>query len=457
MNQNSDENSKKLNLTTSLGLSSATLIVVANMIGSAIFAVTGEMAAETPSQFALLISWLVGGIMAICGALAYGELASIFPRSGGEYNYLSRIYHPSVGFVSGFVSLIAGFSAAIALNAFIFATYFSKINLGFISQINPTILAVGLVAGLTLLHATNVNYGVALQNAFTILKITLVVLFIIGGLFITPTTPVNFSLIPSSQDLDLIFSSTFATGMINVFYAYLGWNAAVYITGEVKDARKNVPRALMLGAGVVTILYLLINYVFLKGVPLDLLQGKIEIGTLAAESYFGKNVAQLLSGMIALALVSSTSSMVMAGPRVTQVMGEDYSLFKFLSIKKNGAPLFALGLQFAIAALLIFTSTFFEVLKFIGFTLSIFSSLTVAGVYIARAKGLHKSNTFVAKTLGYPITPLIFISLSLWMVINTIIEDKTHVVTLIGFGTLILGFLLYFLTKNLSPNKSEPK
>ena len=434
-----------------IGLHSAALIVVANMIGSAIFSVTGNMATQTPSHFALLLSWVIGGLMALAGALSYSELASRYPRSGGEYHFLSLIYHPSIGFVSGFVSLVVGFSAAIAANAYIFAIYTNQF-LAF--GISEQILAISLVTLLTVIHATNIHYGVAVQNIFALLKVGLIAFFILAGLFVPTEHPVSVNLIPSSSDWDQVFSKTFAVGMINVFYAYLGWNAAVYVTGEIKNARRNVPLALLIGTGTVTVLYLLINYVFLKTVPIEALQGEVKIGTLSAEAIFGSKIAQLLSFMIAFALVSSTSSMVMAGPRVTEAMGEDYPLFKWVVVRKgSGGPLVALGMQWAIAVSLILTSSFFQILSFIGFTLSLFSALTVAGVYVSRIKHGTPSEG-VAKVIGYPFTPAIFILLSLWMVVNTVINDFTEnafpKVTLAGTLTLAAGFALYFFTKQQS-------
>jgi len=405
------------------------------------------MASQTPSHFALMLSWLIGGVMALCGALSYSELSSRYPRSGGEYHFLSLIYHPSIGFVSGFVSLVVGFSAAIAANAYIFAIYAHLLT----PILSEKVFALLLITVLTVIHATNIHYGVAVQNVFALLKVGLIAFFIIAGFVIPTDNPVSVNLIPTSSDWDQVFSKTFAVGMINVFYAYLGWNAAVYVTGEIKNARRNVPLALLIGTGTVTILYLLINFVFLKTVPIEALQGKVEIGALSGEAIFGVNIAKFLSFMIAFALVSSTSSMIMAGPRVTEAMGEDYPLFKWVVVRKgSGGPMIALGLQWAIATTLILTSTFFDILSYIGFTLSLFSALTVAGVYVSRMKD-GAPDAGVAKVIGYPVTPAIFILLSLWMVVNTVIDDFTQnafpKVTLAGTLTLAAGFALYFFTK----------
>jgi APA family basic amino acid/polyamine antiporter len=412
------------------------------MIGSGVFGISGDIAKHAPSHFAILLSWLIGGVMALCGAFVYSELSSSMPRSGGEYNYLSKLYHPSLGFVSGFVSLVVGFGAAIALNAVIFGEYMRA----FVPGANPTLTASLLVTALTLLHAFYLRLGAQVQNGFTYFKIALIVLFILAGLFAVDSQYVQpLHLLPGSADWSAVLNKNYATAIIDVFYAYLGWNAAAYIAGEIKEPQKNLPRALLIGSLSVMTLYILLNIVFLRTVSLDLMMGEVKVGDLSARTIFGDQAGKILTAFIGIALFSSTSSMVMAGPRVTQSMGEDYEIFRKLAQRRvGGGPVWALFLQMLIALAIIFSATYYDILGYIGFTLSIFSALTVGGVFILRMR--NKGGEAPAhKTIGYPVTPLVYITLSLWMVIHSILNRP--VVVIFGVGTLVLGFAVYYFTK----------
>jgi APA family basic amino acid/polyamine antiporter len=435
------DNQEKINL-PSLGLPTACLIVVANMIGSGVFGISGDIAKHAPSHFAILLSWFIGGVMALCGAFVYSELSSRMPRSGGEYNYLSRLYHPSLGFVSGFVSLVVGFGAAIALNAVIFGEYMRV----FMPGLNPTLAASLLVAVLTLLHAFYLRLGAQVQNGVTYFKIGLIVIFILAGFFAVDYQYVQpLHLLPRLSDWEAAFNKNYASAIIDVFYAYLGWNAAAYIAGEIKEPQKNLPRALLIGSLSVMTLYLLLNIVFLRTVPLDLMMGEVKVGDLSARAIFGDQAGKILTAFIGIALFSSTSSMVMAGPRVTQSMGEDYEIFRKLAQRRaGGGPVWALFLQLLVALVIIVSATYYDILGYIGFTLSIFSALTVGGVFILRMRNKSEEAT-VHKTIGYPITPLLYILLSLWMVMHSILNRP--VVVIFGLGTLALGFALYYWTK----------
>jgi basic amino acid/polyamine antiporter, APA family len=470
-----------------MGLLSATLLVIANMIGAGVFGITGELAegmkdatiGSYPSGFVLLMIWLIGGVIALCGALSYGEVASRIPRSGGEYHFLTHIYHPALGFMSGFVSLVVGFAAAIAGNAHLFATYISTQNdIG-----NPVWLAAGLIVVLTLVHALSFEAGVGFQNIFAILKVGLIALFIVAGIFFFPASEAtSIQFLPQTGDLNMIFSGSFAMGLVGIFYAYLGWNATVYVMGEIKEPRRTVPLSLVIATISVMSLYLLLNYVFLRVTPLSELSGEVKIGYIAAGHIFGAEVAEILSLLIGVALVSSVSSMIMAGPRVTQTMAEDYPLLRLLGKRSpKGGPIYALLLQMSIALAIVFTGEFWTILQYIGFTLTIFSALTVIGVYLLRFRKepeaeldpidvIGKDNAAIevlrqqakiaagprqiSRTLGYPITPAIFLIACAWMVYNSIIGDWK--VPLAGLSTLAIGFLLYIWMVKSDKRNNQP-
>jgi APA family basic amino acid/polyamine antiporter len=418
-----------------ISLFTAISIVVANMIGTGVFTSLGFQAVDIKSGFALLCLWLVGGILAICGALSYGELAAVMPRSGGEFHYLSKIYHPAVGFLSGWLSATVGFAAPIAAAAMALEKYFSQVFPFF----PPTAIALTVVIGVSLIHTRDVKLGSYFQNSFTLLKILLIVTLIVCGFLLGHPQDINF--LPANNDLNLIFSSPFAISLVFVMYAYSGWNASIYIASEVKEPEKNVPRSLLAGTLIVLTLYLLLNFIFLYTTPIEQLAGKLEVGAVAATQIFGELGGKVMSLLISLGLVSAISSMVWAGPRVTQVIGEDIPFFKLLAkTNAKGIPYYAILAQLAIVVVLVITSSFESVITYLGFTLTLSSFLTVLGVFVHRFKYPDFPRPY--KTWGYPVTPIVFLAISLWMLVF-IFNDK-HVESLAGLGTILLGLPVYF-------------
>jgi APA family basic amino acid/polyamine antiporter len=430
MNSNQNQNPRLISLFT------ATCIVVANMVGTGVFTSLGFQSADIKSGFALLFLWLVGGIFALCGALSYGELGAVMPRSGGEFHYLSQTYHPIVGFISGWVSITVGFAAPIAAAAIAFGQYFSRV----VPFFTPMVIAPLVVIIISLIHTNNLKLGSYFQNILTILKVLLIVVVILCGLLLAE--PQNISFLPSSQDLQLIFSSPFAISLVYVTYAYSGWNASVYIASEVKEPEKNVPRSLLAGTLLVMVLYLLLNFIFLYATPINELAGQLEVGYLAANRIFGSKGGEMMSLLISFGLISSISSMVWAGPRVTQVIGEDIPFFKLLARKNaTGIPYHAILLQLSIVLVLVLTSTFEAVITYLGFTLTLSSFLTVLGVFVHRIRFPDVPRPY--KTWGYPVTPLIFLAISLWMLIYIFFGKPVE--SLAGLATIALGLPVYFI------------
>ena len=417
---------------------SATMVVIASMVGTGIFTTTGILLEQVPSASAVLWSWIIGGVVAFFGALSYAELVAMYPKNGGEYQLLSTIYHPVLGFVAGWISLIVGFSAPIASAAMAFGKYASHSMPG----LSEFWAAFVVIIALSIVHAVKVTFGSAVQNFFTVLKILLVSGFIAGGLMLG-----DFSHITSDAPIDTcltMLSPGFAVGLIYVTYAYTGWNGSAYIAGEIKNPSKALPKALALGTLVVTLIYLGLNVVFLSSAPVSELSGSIEIGAVVASSFFGEGAGRIFSAVIALLLVSSLSAMIMAGPRIYQAMGVDYPILKTLSRRKgNSGPFYAIILQAVIAILMLMTARFDELITYMGFTLSVNAVLTVIGVFVMRSKLPNAERPY--KCWGYPVTPILFILLSLWMIIFTIIQ--TPVVALAGAGTILLGVILYFVAK----------
>src|SRR5438876_8626465 len=236
-----------------IGLFTACAIVIANIIGTGVFTSLGFQLPEIHSGFALLMLWTVGGVAALCGALSYGELSAALPRSGGEYHFLSEIYHPALGFMAGVVSATVGFAAPIALAAMAFGKYF----VGVFGVGSPVLLSFVVVWLVTAFHLGNLQVGSAFQNLSTLVKLLLIGALIGVGFFVHPKQPISF--LPARGDAMSIFGAPFAVALVYVMYSYSGWNAAAYITGEIKQPEKNVPRSLLVGTGLVIVIYVLLN------------------------------------------------------------------------------------------------------------------------------------------------------------------------------------------------------
>ena len=232
-----------------IGLSTAVSLVIANMIGTGVFTSLGFQVIDLHSGFSVLFLWIIGGIIALCGALTYAEIGAAFPESGGEYNYLSKLYHPALGFLSGWVSVTVGFAAPIAAATVALSNYVIKIYPFF----SVTLLSCSVIVVLTVLHAINLKAGDFFQRIFTFIKVLCILVFILFGLFFQPSHSISFQ--PDATSLKEVFSTAFAASLVCVTYAYSGWNAASYISGEIKNVEKNLPKALVIGTLSVVLIY----------------------------------------------------------------------------------------------------------------------------------------------------------------------------------------------------------
>ena len=409
--------------------------MIANIIGTGVFTSLGFQVADIQSGFALLMLWIVGGVAALCGALCYGELSAALPRSGGEYHFLSEIYHPAVGFMAGFISATVGFAAPIALAAMAFGKYFR----GVFDFGSPVLLSFVLVWMVALFHFGNLRLGSAFQNLWTIVKLLLVGVLIGAGLLIEEKQPITFS--PHAADTMSIFSGAFAVALVYVMYSYSGWNASSYIIGEVKNPERNVPRSLLAGTLIVIVAYVLLNAVFLATTPEVEMRGQLEVGLIAGRHIFGENGGRIVGAVICLGLISAVSSMTWIGPRVTMSMGEDHWLLRFLGRKNTGGvPANAVLVQLLIVNLLLLTRSFELVVVYIQFALLLCSLLTVIGVIVLRASRPNVSRPY--RVWLYPLPPLLFAAITIWMMIYLLISKTTESVA--GMVTAIVGFLLYF-------------
>ena len=422
-----------------MGYPTAVAIVIASMIGTGVFTTLGLQAQEIQTGFALLCLWGLGGLIALTGALSYGELAAALPRSGGEYHYLGRIYHPVLGVVAGWISVTVGFAAPTALAAMALGHYSATF-----APVAPMHVAVVSILAISAFHAFSVRLGKQFHVAATLMKVGLIGVFCMAGLLAEPAGGITVA--PSPAGWREIITPAFAFSLIYVTYAYSGWNAAVYVAGEVRRPQRTLPAALVHGTLIVTVLYLLLNYVFLRTVPLTELAGRLEVGALSAVNIFGEAGGVLASAMICVLLVSSISAMVLAGPRVLQVAGEDLPGLRPLAARtRGGAPLPAILLQQLLAVAFVVTDSFEGVLSYAGFTLNLIALLTVAGIFVLRRT--EPELTRPVRVPGYPFTPAVFVLLNALILVFVLHERP--VAAIAGLLTVLAGVLLALLQGRL--------
>lgn len=411
-------------------------LVIANMIGTGVFTSLGYQVGPLPSGFAILVLWLLGGVVAWCGALTYAEIATTLERSGGEYLYLSKIYHPTLGFVSGWISTIAGFGGAISAVAIAIGSYASMLT-----PLPEKMVAISSIVVISGIHLLGVKTGGRMQTVLTSIKLFLIVFFCLAPFLITDVRS-GISFLPQAGDTTLIFSSGFAVALVFVVYAYTGWNAAAYIAGNLQDARKNLPRALLIGTLTVIIAYLALNSMFLLTTPMSELAGQNDVGNVVADRLFGHEIGKVFSALFSIALLSTLSAMTIAGSRVSEAMGEDYEGLRILARKNRfGMPHWAVIIQAGWSVFLVSVSTFVEIVQYISISLSIFSMLTVAGIF--KLRRTHTVRPF--QVPWYPLPPLIFIAVTSWMIYYMFREDPR--IILWSVATMIPGAALHWVLR----------
>ena len=394
-----------------IGLGACLAIVTATMVGTGVYTTLGFQLEDLRSGFAILCLWALGGVISLCGALSYAELAARIPRSGGEYTYLSEIYHPALGFMAAFVSLVAGFAAPIALSAMAFGSYLHA-ALPFCPVHFSSVAAVVLI---TLFHLCSLRMSSRVQVSVTALKFLLIGLFIAAGCWNLATDHGAWDLLrPKAGDLGYLLHPSSGIALIFVLYAYSGWNAVTYLAGEVRECRLTVGRSLVLGTLSVMFFYVVLNAIFLTSAPAAELRGVLNIGSVSAGHLIGPSGGRIMSGIIAFGLLASISAMVWAGPRVSQRLGEDYPGFAWLARRtRGGAPRRATLLQLALVLGLMCGGSFEVVLLFSQIPLLLCLTLGVAGLLVLR-KGFRLRKTAPDHPSGftcplYPLPPLVFI------------------------------------------------
>ena len=448
-----------------LGVTSAIVLVVSSMIGTGIFTTTGFLASDLGSSSIVLFSWVVGAACALLGALCYSELGINLPSSGGEYVYLTRAYGPTWGFMSGWVSFFAGFSAPIALAALAFADYLGHVcqacteekphiifGSGSFSLAfgKPQMFAGGLIVLLTILNLVGVQRSARVQNVLTGIKVAMLLAFI--GLAFTAGhgSWQNFSQHAVRTSPNPI-AAQFAVSLFYIYLSYSGWNAATYVAEELKQPSRTLPIALAVGTILVATLYVVLNVVFIYAAPLETLKGEVAVGALAASHLFGSNVGGVFAVLMALSLVSFVNAQVITGPRVYYAMAKNGAFISSAAKvhPRWHTPWVAILVQGACAIVMTMTP-FPQLLLYIGFTLSFFTAMGVASLFFLRRQPGWKKLKMV--NFAWPLVPVLFLIPEVWMVIFGL-QSKPYV-SLAAVMTMVTGALVYHF--RLKSRGSEP-
>lgn len=439
-----------------LGLWSASAIVVANMIGTGVFSTLSYQVHALPDERAILLLWVLGGISALAGALCYAELGAGRPRSGGEYLLLTELFHPAAGFIAGWISIVAGFAGPIAAAALAFSAYVGK--LWPLAAQAPTAIAIVLVSLISGLHLLRVEIGAGFQIITTLLKIVVMLGIVLAALLFAPDRP------PVQADLGAaVFNPAFAVSLVYVTYAYLGWNAALYVAGEVRNPQRNLPLALLASTVLVTLLYVAVNWAFLQLVPFAELvrvnpgdmsvDNELAVGFLAGRALFGETGGTIVGGAIAFTLISTVSAMVLAGPRVLAAMADDWPPFAAFGRRHSGgSPRLAIGFQWLLIVLLLLTASFEFVINFIGVSLTLFNAAVIVGFLRERWYQPLRPRPFRAP-LGWT-GGLLFLGLNLWMLVFLTMNQPKAV--LLSLASIAVAFVGYWPLRHHAPKCNEP-
>ncbi len=444
-----------------VGLRSGTLLVLANIIGAGIFTTTGYQAADLGHPGVILMLWAVGGILAICGALCYAELGAAMPQGGAEYVYLSKTYGGVFGFMSAFVSLFAGFSAPIASALKGFSRYLThwfpglsddSALLGLVSS--GDLVAVGVVWILIAIQLPSSQSGLRFSDSITFLKVLGILAIIIAAASVGKGNLAGFSTVSADYgqlDRSGLFIAS-ATSLVFVMFCYSGWNASAYIAGEFKNPQKNLPPSLILGTLLVSLLYLGLNAVYFYGADVNELAGVAEVGLVSSRNLFGDVGVTLVTIVLCVSLLASATAMTIIGPRVSVALGQDYSAFRSLSkiSGSRGVPANALILQGVVTSVIIVSGRIDQIMQYAGFTLAVFASLAVSCVITLRIKKPDMPRPF--RTWGYPLTPLLFLSVSAWMMFWSF--QGRPLESTLGLLTAAIGGLIFYLS---GANRSDQR
>jgi len=438
-----------------LGLFDSTMMVIGIVIGSGIFMTTGLMADALPSASLILIAWLLGGLQMLAGALTYAELSAAMPKAGGQYVYLREAYGSLPAFLFGWVAFIAylsGTNAAIAvavsehLGSFypLFSTETSMFSFGIFSISGGKVFALFLIMGLSLINYCGVVFGKWIQNIFTVLKIGTILLFAIAGLFMSSGHHLDLSLNPTHMGFGAILTGM-GIALVAVNWTVGGWDYITLAAGEIKDPKKNIPLALLMGTVVILVLYFLINITYLKAQPMATLAGEVKVGEATARILYGNGIAGLFTGVIIISMFGSLNGNILVGPRVTYAMAKDNLFFSSAAHvhPRFHTPGNAIIIQGVWACILTLSGTFEELITLVVFVNFMLWIAAASTVFVLRKKQPDLERPY--KVWGYPYVPAFFIIFSFAIMINTFIASPQQ--SLMGIGLTLLGIPAYLYWK----------
>lgn len=420
-----------------IGWKTATAIVISNMIGTGVFTTLGFQVVELQNTITIFLLWLIGGVLALFGAFCYAELGTFFKGNGGDYIYLSKTYHPLLGYLSSWISLVIGFSSPVSLAALAMAKYMSVFQGDF-----GAFFAIAVILLVALALSFSLSLSGKFHNFFTFIKVSFVVVLIIIGVLLSQNpvhTSINFN---SSWEQEILFPA-FATSLVFVTYAYTGWNSASYIAGEIDKPQKNLPKSLIVGTVFVTFCYVLINYIMLKHAPIDALKGKEDVMGIAANYMFGTTFGKIVNVFIALQLVATISGYLWVGSRITQATASENKLWSFLAVKnKKNIPVRAIFAHAIIAIIIISTGSFKQIFLYTAFVLQLLSTLAISAAFF-----LKKSDRRLFKSNLFYVFPTIFVLFSGYILYFTFINNPKE--SIIGLAIVLIGIILYLFDKRI--------
>jgi APA family basic amino acid/polyamine antiporter len=410
---------KAASLLRQLGIGSATALVISNMIGTGILTTSGFLAGQLGSARLVLAIWGVGAVCALAGAFCYSELGVNFPSSGGEYVYLTEAYGPTWGFMTGWISFFAGFSAPIAAAALAFSDYlghfFGALKLGTTRMGAPQILASAIIALFTFINCLGIRRTARVQNVLTSLKILIILTFLIMGFAFGQGSWENFTHPAVRTSITPLFAQFFVS-LFYIYVSYSGWNAATYVAEELKQPARTLPLSLAYGTALVAALFIGLNVLFIYAVPLESMKGVVAVGALAAQHLFGPAVAGIFSAAMALSLLATVNAEVTIGPRVYYAMAKNGAFFSMAAKvdPRWHTPVIAILCQ-GVCAVLMTVSPFLNLLLYIGLLLNFFAVLSVGSLFIFRRRpGWQKLGVV---SFAYPLIPAFFVAVGVWMTV----------------------------------------
>lgn len=432
-------------LKRTINLRSATGIVIANMIGGGIFVTVGIIAGKLPGPVWVLSFWIIGGIIALLGALCYTELATRMPEGGGEYIYLSKLFHPIFGFLAGWTSFLVGFSAPIAGSALGFSEYiiaglnFEKIFSPELIIVFKKVLSVAIVLIFTILHYRGIKTGVFAQNIFVLIKIIVIIGLVLAGFLLFEQNFNQFRVGFREFSGDIAIG----TAMMLIMFSYSGWNAVSYIAGEIKNPKRNIPISLILGTLTVAAFYIILNLLILASLPFNDIQGDVTVFEKVFVNIFGQFTGNFLSIIIGLLLVSSISAFILLGPRVYYAMAKDRLFFRFAS---KIHPVFevpsrSIAVQGSIAIVFVIFTSIEQLFVYLYYALNLFPIMAVFGIFVARFRKIGDDSS--VNVIGYPLVPIIFLVFSIYLAIITFIERPIE--SIAAIATIMLGIPCYYI------------